>query len=70
MPEALRRLSSQLDRQWLGLCKTRSGEVRREWLDVLERIPIACYPDKLRSLVEEMNKWFYPSHPKDHYPYL
>ena len=66
----LRRLSSQLDKQWLGLCKIRKDRIKKEWLKVLECIPVAHNPTKLRDLVEEMDKRFYPSHPKGHYPYL
>ena len=68
--KVLRRSSNQLDKQWLGLLKTRGGEIKREWLKVLEHIPIARNPNRLKNLVREMNKWFYPSHPKGHYPYL
>jgi len=66
----LRRLNRQLDKQWISLCKVRKNKIKKEWLNVLEHIPLASNPNRLEELVKEMNAWFYSSHPKGHYPYL
>lgn len=42
----------------------------REWIIVLNQIPTTNDPDKLLSMVHQMNDYFYPAHPIGHYPYL
>ena len=66
----LRRLDDQLDPQWIGLCKQKKNIINRKWLNLLKNIPLAHNPSELKKLIEEMKEWFYPTHPKGHYPYL
>jgi|GEM_PF-3188402 organic radical activating enzyme len=41
-----------------------------KWSSVLNKIPPFKNPGKILSMVRQMNDYFYPSHPKEHYPYL
>lgn len=40
------------------------------WMNVFKEIPVANDPAHLLSMVDQMNDYFYPSHPIGHYPYL
>jgi len=40
------------------------------WCSVLNQIPASSNPNNLLSMVQQMNNYFYPSHPIRHYPYL
>jgi len=40
------------------------------WNSVLNQIPASSNPNNLLSMVQQMNNYFYPSHPIGHYPYL
>lgn len=40
------------------------------WGNILNQIPASSNPNNLLSLVKQMNKYFYSSHPTGHYPYL
>jgi hypothetical protein len=40
------------------------------WTSVLNQIPVSSNPNNLLFIVQEMNDYFYPSHPIRHYPYL
>lgn len=68
LSDVLRRSSRNLGR-WVRLCKQK-GKLKERWLDILRQIPIAQNPNKLLDLVKNMNKKFYSSHPKNHYPFL
>jgi len=61
----LRRLNNNPDRQWLALFKR-----NKNWLNVLNQIPVSSNPDNLLQLIQQMRDVFYPSHPIGHYPYL
>ena len=41
-----------------------------KWNNVLRQIPTSNDPDNLILMVQQMNNYFYPSHPIGHYPYL
>jgi len=40
------------------------------WNNVLNQIPASNNPNNLLSMVQQMSDYFYPSHPRGHYPYL
>jgi len=61
----LRRLNNNLDPQWSALFKR-----NKNWLNVLNKIPVSSNPDDLLQLIQQMREVFYPSHPIGHYPYL
>lgn len=42
----------------------------QKWRQVVENIPLALNPEQLIDSVKSMGEYFYPSHPKGHYPYL
>jgi len=41
-----------------------------DWMQVLNQIPASNDPNNLLLKVREMGEYFYPSHPKGHYPHL
>ena len=41
-----------------------------KWRNVLNQIPVSNNPNNLLLKVQQMKEYFYPSHPKGHYPYL
>lgn len=58
----LLRTSKELDQKWKGLFS--------KYPNVINQIPISKDPNRLLGKVKEMQEYFYPSHPKGHYPYL
>ena len=40
------------------------------WKNILNQIPASNNPRNLLLMVKQMSNYFYPSHPKGHYPYL
>jgi len=40
------------------------------WRDILNQIPTSNNPNNLLLMVQQMNDYFYPSHPLGHYPHL
>ncbi|MGQ4894604.1 MAG: 4Fe-4S cluster-binding domain-containing protein [Candidatus Njordarchaeia archaeon] len=61
----LRKLSDDPNPQWFALFRRYN-----QWLQVLNQIPVAMNANNLLSIVQQMNNYFYPSHPIGHYPYL
>lgn len=61
----LRKLNNKIDPQWFALFKRYN-----HWMSVLNQIPTCENPSNLLSMIKNMSEPFYPSHPKNHYPYL
>lgn len=62
LPQVLRKMSDKPPKGWKLFIKN--------YNDVLKLIPKTSDPQEMMTLVEDLKKCFYPTHPRNHYPYL